>query len=73
MRNARDVAGEKLTPRQLEVLHLLCAGYTDQQTADKLGCKVKTIEAHAYAIKTRMDVSNRCTMGVEAVRRGLVR
>lgn len=61
-----------LTPRQLEVLKLLCSGYTDQQAADKLGSKVRTIEAHAYAIKAKLDVVNRCMLGVEAVRRGLV-
>jgi DNA-binding NarL/FixJ family response regulator len=65
-------AGQKLSPRQLELLKLLCAGYNDQQAADKMGCTPRTIEAHAFAVKTKMDVVNRCTMGVEAVRRGLV-
>lgn len=65
-------AGQPLSPRQLELLKLLCAGYNDQQAADKMGCTHRTIEAHAFALKTKMDVVNRCTMGVEAVRRGLV-
>lgn len=72
MKNLRDVAGEPLTPRQLELLKLLCAGYSDHQAADKMGCTYRTIEAHVYSIKTRMDVVNRTMMGVEAVRRGLV-
>jgi DNA-binding NarL/FixJ family response regulator len=54
------------------LLKLLCAGYNDQQAADKMGVKHRTIEAHAFALKTKLDVVNRCTMGVEAVRRGLV-
>jgi DNA-binding NarL/FixJ family response regulator len=66
------VAGEPLTKRQIETLKLLCAGYTDQQAADKMGCTYRTIEAHVVGIKTRMDVVNRTMMGVEAVRRGLV-
>lgn len=70
--NTRDVSGEMLTARQLELLKLLCAGYTDQQAAEKLGISFRTVEAHVVAIKARMDVVNRCTMGVEAVRRGLV-
>lgn len=67
-----DKAGQKLTPRQLELLKLLCAGYNDKQAAERMGCTHRTIEAHAFALKTKLDVVNRCTMGVEAVRRGLL-
>jgi DNA-binding NarL/FixJ family response regulator len=65
-------AGQKLSPRQLELLKLLCAGYNDEQAAVVMGCTHRTIEAHAFALKTKLDVVNRCTLGVEAVRQGLV-
>lgn len=58
-----------LTPRQLEVLRLVCEGLRNNEISERLGTSEKTIKAHMSAILSSLGVINR-TQAVLAARRG---
>ena len=41
---------QRLTPRQVDVLRALAAGHSPQETADRLGISLKTVDTHKTAI-----------------------
>jgi DNA-binding NarL/FixJ family response regulator len=49
----------KLTRRQLVVLHLVVAGLTNQEVAERLGLSVHTIESHLHTIYGKLGVTHR--------------
>jgi DNA-binding CsgD family transcriptional regulator len=50
---------EPLTRRELEVLHLLAAGLTNQQIADRLVVAIGTVKYHTAQIYGKLGVHNR--------------
>lgn len=50
---------ETPTPRELELLHLIDAGLTNQQLADRLFVSVATVKWHLYNLYNKLDVANR--------------
>lgn len=56
-----------LTPRQLEVLGLLCQGHANREIGMALGMHEKTVKAHVSAIFKVLGVVNR-SQAVEAAR-----
>src|SRR5690606_26483211 len=48
-----------LTPRQLEVLALLCEGLTDAEIAHRLVLSVKTVNHHVSAVLDKLGADNR--------------
>jgi DNA-binding NarL/FixJ family response regulator len=50
---------EQLTPRQRQVLVLMCAGRSNKMIARDLGLSEFTVKAHVAAILRTLDVSNR--------------
>ena len=61
-----------LTPRQLEVLHLLDQGLSTQQLAGRLGISIETVRNHIRAILRALGVHSRLQAVAEARKRGLV-
>jgi len=61
-----------LTPRQAEVLGLLCAGLTDNQIAERLYISPKTVGHHVAAVLRKLDVSNRARAAARARTLGLL-
>jgi DNA-binding NarL/FixJ family response regulator len=57
MSSCDPVAG--LSQRQLEVLRLLCAGYTYEEISDRLVITVNTVKFHVRSIYLRLGVHNR--------------
>jgi DNA-binding CsgD family transcriptional regulator len=49
---------DKMTHRQLEILNLLCKGYTSKEIAVRLGISVKTAETHRSNIMRKSGVDN---------------
>jgi DNA-binding CsgD family transcriptional regulator len=49
---------DKMTHRQLEILNLLCKGYTSKEVAARLGISVKTAETHRSNIMRKSGVDN---------------
>lgn len=62
----------RLTPRQCEVLDLLCRGLSNKLVARKLNLSENTVRGHVQAILAFLQVSSRSEAAFEARRRGLV-
>jgi LuxR family maltose regulon positive regulatory protein len=50
---------EPLSPRELEVLHLIALGKTNQEIAEHLIVAAGTVKAHAASIYRKLEVANR--------------
>ena len=67
--SAADAIG--LTEREVEVLRLIAAGWTNQQIADALFISRKTASVHASHIFDKLGAANRTEAGAMAHRLGL--
>lgn len=56
---AQSVLIEPLTARELGVLRLMCAGFSNQQIADELIVSVNTVKKHTSNIYGKLGVKNR--------------
>jgi DNA-binding NarL/FixJ family response regulator len=57
---ARD--GVSITPRELEVLHLIAKGYTTVQIAQQLATSKRTVETHRHNLLDKTGSSNTATL-----------
>ncbi len=64
-------AGHELTPRELEVLRLIAAGWSNQQIADALFISRKTASVHASHIFDKLGAANRVDAAAIARRIGV--
>ena len=69
------VAGrpDALTPREIEVLHLLAQGQANKQIAARLGISERTVKFHVIAIFRKLDATNRTEAVTIAAQRGLIK
>jgi two-component system, NarL family, nitrate/nitrite response regulator NarL len=51
--------GQELTPRELEILHLIAEGMSNRQIAEELVIEVGTVKNHVHNILQKLDVSSR--------------
>ncbi len=63
---------EPLTPRELEVLHLLASGASTAAAAAALGISTATLRAHVQAVLRKLGAHSRLEAVAEAARLGLV-
>ena len=70
----RSLPGERnrLTPRELEVLQLICDGLPNRAIAAKLDLSVNTVAVHRANIMNALGVHNTAELVVYAIQRGLV-
>jgi DNA-binding NarL/FixJ family response regulator len=61
-----------LTPREREVLHLVCDGKSTKEVARQLDISVKTAENHRSRILDKLDLANTAELVRWAARRGLL-
>jgi DNA-binding NarL/FixJ family response regulator len=61
-----------LTSRELEILHLILAGYTNKAIAAKIYISQKTVEFHLDNIYRKIGVRTRLMAGVWALQQGLL-
>ena len=59
---------ENLTSRELEILIMICQGFTTQEISDKLHISNKTIETHRSNIFTKSNVRNTAGLIVWAIK-----
>ena len=73
-RKARSVTAPELglSPRELEILRLLCAAYSNTEIAAELVVSESTVKTHVSAIMTKMGVPSRLKAVVRAYELGLV-
>lgn len=57
--DAAEPEVESLTPREIEVLRLVAAGYANREVAEKLVISVRTVETHKARIAERLGVKSR--------------
>jgi len=69
-----QTAGERnrLTPRELEVLQLICNGLSNRAIAEKLDLSVNTVAVHRANIMNALNVHKTAELVVYALQRGLV-
>lgn len=63
---------QRLTPRQTEVLDLLCQGLSNKVIGRRLHLSENTVRGHVQAVLAALEVSSRSEAGFAARRLGLV-
>jgi DNA-binding NarL/FixJ family response regulator len=61
-----------VTPREHEVLQLVCQGQTNQGIADILSLDIGTVKAHLSKLMRKMGVDNRTAMVMHALSRRVI-
>jgi len=61
-----------LSPREIEVLHLLARGLSNKEIGALLGVVEGTVKIHITSIFSKLGVSDRTQALIEAVKRGIV-
>lgn len=67
-----DASRQLLTPRQSEVLDLMCQGLSNKVIGRRLNLSENTVRGHVQAVLAALQVSSRSEAGFAARRRGLV-
>lgn len=70
--SANDALVEPLTARELEVLHHIAAGLSNQQIADELIISLGTVKSYSSHIYAKLGVSRRTEAVVQAREMGLI-
>ena len=68
--NLAGAAQKRLTPREREVLSLMCLRLTDAEIAERLYIGTRTAETHVASILTKLNVTNRREAAAAASRLG---
>ena len=63
---------DPLTPRRKEIVILQAKGYSNPEVAKRLGISVKTVDTIAYNIMKKLDLHDRASLIMWAIREGLV-
>jgi DNA-binding NarL/FixJ family response regulator len=62
----------QFTPRELEILHLLAAGFDTEAMTQRLGIATHTVEWHVRHVIEKLQVHSKLQAVVVAARRGLI-
>jgi DNA-binding NarL/FixJ family response regulator len=62
----------QLSPREIEILHLLARGLSNKEIAAQLGVVEGTVKIHITNIFSKLGVNDRTQALIEAVKRGIV-
>ena len=63
---------KKLTPRELLVLTLVAAGFSDRKIAEKLSISIRTVNNYVLDIRTKLNAKSRTQAAVRALKKGLL-
>ncbi|MGI8551627.1 MAG: tetratricopeptide repeat protein [Dehalococcoidia bacterium] len=70
---ASSQGGERLTPREAEVLGLIAAGRSNRAIAAALYMSLRTVEHHITSIYEKLGVTSKAAATAYAIQRGLLR
>ncbi|WP_411341104.1 response regulator transcription factor [Sphingopyxis sp. J-6] len=65
-----DEAGDALTAREKEVLHLICAGYSNREIAELLAIAEGTTKNHVSNLLLKLDARDRTRAALKALQQG---
>lgn len=65
-----DHPGEALTAREREVLHLICAGYSNKEIAGLLSLAEGTVKNHVSNLLLKLDARDRTRAALKALQQG---
>ena len=68
----RSPAGDRVTPRERDVLRLLVEGLTNRQIAGRLTVSEHTVHRHVTNILRKLELPSRTAAAAYAVRTGIV-
>jgi len=71
-RLAERIAGNELTPREVEVLRLIAAGNSNKEIANSLEITEGTVKGHVNNILSKLAVTDRTQAVTTAIQRGIV-
>jgi LuxR family maltose regulon positive regulatory protein len=71
-RSAEDVPNERLSERELEVLRLIAAGWSNREIAQRLHVEIQTVKFHAGNIYGKLAVANRLQAVARAQELGIL-
>jgi DNA-binding NarL/FixJ family response regulator len=63
-----DVNGTQLSPRELEVIELVCMGLKNREIAEVLFLSKRTIEGHRKRISDKTETNNVAELVVYAIK-----
>lgn len=69
---ADTLSFENLSPREREVLILVCEGLSNKQIAQRIYLSVRTVENHLANIYTKLEVESRTEAAVFALQQGWI-
>ena len=69
---AANIPVQPLTPREVEVLHMLAEGLGNKTIARRLGISEHTVKFHVGSIFSKLNASSRTEAVTVGVRQGLV-
>ncbi len=65
--------GDRLTPREREMLEMIGEGYTNKKMAETIGISVKTVERHRTNLMAKLNAHNLVELIRVAMKHGLIR
>ncbi len=68
--SADDHVTETLTVREREVLHLICAGYSNKEIADLLALAEGTVKNHVSNLLPKLDARDRTRAALKGLQQG---
>jgi DNA-binding NarL/FixJ family response regulator len=71
-RLAERMMRTELTPRELEILHMLAKGLTNKQIGKVLNISDNTVKNHVNSVIEKLEVSDRTEAATTAIQRGIL-
>ncbi len=67
----KDKAGQSFTPKEIEVIKLICQQYSNKEISEQLNGSVRTIEGIRQKIQEKMKVKNSAGIVVYAIKNNI--
>lgn len=69
----RDLPWDSLSPAELRIVRLVCAGLTNPEIGQELYLSRRTVQSHLYSIFKKLKVRSRTELAARAVQAGIER